>query len=149
MPKARAIACGLQFYEPSFAAKSLRTRSVSKFLVTVPDITNRFFASVIQLRYAGDERATTSSLPARRWIICTLGGLRPVIFRWKQARVRTRALMTADERPTVVFCFSDEMAIGALSAIRACGLECARDVSVLGERKSILNLLMLSKPGGR
>ncbi len=33
---------------------------------------------------------------------------------------------------TAIFCFSDEMAIGALAAIRARGLRCPQDVSVVG-----------------
>jgi DNA-binding LacI/PurR family transcriptional regulator len=36
------------------------------------------------------------------------------------------------ERPTAVFCHSDEMAFGALRAIRAAGLRCPEDVSVIG-----------------
>ncbi|MEG8053204.1 substrate-binding domain-containing protein [Sphingomonas aerolata] len=33
---------------------------------------------------------------------------------------------------TAIFCFSDEMALGALSAIGEAGLSCPRDVSVVG-----------------
>ena len=36
------------------------------------------------------------------------------------------------KKVTALFCLNDEMAIGALSAIKACGLECPRDVSVIG-----------------
>jgi LacI family repressor for deo operon, udp, cdd, tsx, nupC, and nupG len=35
-------------------------------------------------------------------------------------------------QPTAVFCFSDEMAIGALAALRALKLRCPEDVSVMG-----------------
>jgi LacI family transcriptional regulator, repressor for deo operon, udp, cdd, tsx, nupC, and nupG len=38
----------------------------------------------------------------------------------------------AQERPTAVFCQSDEMAFGALGALRDLGLRCPRDVSVVG-----------------
>lgn len=34
--------------------------------------------------------------------------------------------------PTALFCFSDEMAIGAIAALRDRGLDCPRDVSVVG-----------------
>jgi LacI family repressor for deo operon, udp, cdd, tsx, nupC, and nupG len=44
----------------------------------------------------------------------------------------TRDLFGRDPRPTALFCFSDEMAMGALSALRAMGLACPRDVSVVG-----------------
>jgi LacI family repressor for deo operon, udp, cdd, tsx, nupC, and nupG len=42
------------------------------------------------------------------------------------------ALLERPERPTAIFCFSDEMAMGALQAIRACGLRCPADVSLVG-----------------
>lgn len=41
-------------------------------------------------------------------------------------------LVRSANRPTGLFCFSDEMAIGALAAIRAGGLRCPQDVSVMG-----------------
>jgi DNA-binding LacI/PurR family transcriptional regulator len=37
-----------------------------------------------------------------------------------------------EDRPTAVFCQSDEMAFGALHAIRMAGLNCPDDVSVIG-----------------
>lgn len=42
------------------------------------------------------------------------------------------ALLDEPGRPTAVFCFSDEMAMGALEAIRRRGLACPRDVSLVG-----------------
>lgn len=45
---------------------------------------------------------------------------------------RTLALMAAAAAPTALFCFSDEMAIGALEALRRLGLSCPADVSVVG-----------------
>jgi len=49
------------------------------------------------------------------------------------AHAAVLAVMTAPgERPTALFCHSDEMAFGALAALRALGLECPRDVSVVG-----------------
>lgn len=45
---------------------------------------------------------------------------------------QTLSLMAARERPTALFCFSDEMAMGALEGLRRLGLACPRDVSVMG-----------------
>ena len=42
------------------------------------------------------------------------------------------ALLDAAPTPTALFCFSDEMAMGALEAIRRRGLKCPRDVSLVG-----------------
>lgn len=42
------------------------------------------------------------------------------------------ALLRTTPRPTAIFCFSDEMAMGALEAVRRQGLSCPRDVSLLG-----------------
>jgi LacI family transcriptional regulator, galactose operon repressor len=43
-----------------------------------------------------------------------------------------RELMALPERPTVVACFNDLVAIGALNAARTLGLEVPRDVSITG-----------------
>jgi LacI family transcriptional regulator, repressor for deo operon, udp, cdd, tsx, nupC, and nupG len=49
------------------------------------------------------------------------------------ARHTVTELLTADaEPPTALFCQSDEMAFGALGALRALGLRCPEDVSVVG-----------------
>lgn len=39
---------------------------------------------------------------------------------------------TMDDRPTAVFVSNDEMAVGFISALRGHGLECPRDLSVIG-----------------
>jgi LacI family repressor for deo operon, udp, cdd, tsx, nupC, and nupG len=44
----------------------------------------------------------------------------------------TRDLIGGDVPPTALFCFSDEIAMGALTAIRAAGLRCPDDLSVMG-----------------
>jgi LacI family transcriptional regulator, repressor for deo operon, udp, cdd, tsx, nupC, and nupG len=44
----------------------------------------------------------------------------------------TQAVLAAAQRPTAVFCFSDEMAMGALEACRRMGLSCPADVSLVG-----------------
>lgn len=42
------------------------------------------------------------------------------------------SLMTQEDRPTALFCFSDEMAIGALAGAREQGLVCPDEVSIIG-----------------
>ncbi|MBW8812685.1 MAG: LacI family DNA-binding transcriptional regulator [Caulobacterales bacterium] len=42
------------------------------------------------------------------------------------------ALLDRAPAPTAIFCFSDEMAMGALSALRRRGLRCPQDVSLVG-----------------
>ena len=44
----------------------------------------------------------------------------------------TALLARLPDRPTAVFCQSDEMAFGALRALRRAGLRCPEDVSVIG-----------------
>jgi LacI family transcriptional regulator, repressor for deo operon, udp, cdd, tsx, nupC, and nupG len=44
----------------------------------------------------------------------------------------TALLSGPGERPTAVFCQSDEMAFGALRALRRCGLRCPEDISIVG-----------------
>jgi LacI family repressor for deo operon, udp, cdd, tsx, nupC, and nupG len=41
-------------------------------------------------------------------------------------------LLAAPERPSAIFCFSDEMAMGVLEALRRAGLNCPADVSLIG-----------------
>jgi LacI family transcriptional regulator, repressor for deo operon, udp, cdd, tsx, nupC, and nupG len=41
-------------------------------------------------------------------------------------------MLTSPSRPSAIFCFSDEMAIGALMGVRRAGLACPGDVSVMG-----------------
>lgn len=45
---------------------------------------------------------------------------------------QTLALLQAAPRPTAIFCFSDEMAMGALEAFRRSGLSCPGDISLIG-----------------
>ena len=45
---------------------------------------------------------------------------------------QTSRLLESAPRPTALFCFSDEMAMGALEAFRRHGLRCPRDVSLIG-----------------
>jgi LacI family repressor for deo operon, udp, cdd, tsx, nupC, and nupG len=43
-----------------------------------------------------------------------------------------RAFLNLTERPTAVFSANDEMAVGFLSVLRHAGVECPRDLSVVG-----------------
>lgn len=45
---------------------------------------------------------------------------------------QTHSLLAEEHPPTAIFCFSDEMAIGAIVALRERGLDCPGDVSVIG-----------------
>lgn len=63
---------------------------------------------------------------------------------WSDVQVRTgefsvdsgetlaNELLSGPNPPTAIFCFSDEMAIGAIVALRERGLDCPGDVSVIG-----------------
>jgi LacI family repressor for deo operon, udp, cdd, tsx, nupC, and nupG len=53
-------------------------------------------------------------------------------FSIESGLVQTTALLAAGPRPSAVFCFSDEMAMGALEAFRRAGLACPADVSLIG-----------------
>jgi LacI family repressor for deo operon, udp, cdd, tsx, nupC, and nupG len=44
----------------------------------------------------------------------------------------TERMLSGPDRPTAIFCFSDEMAVGALAACRARGLVCPDDLSLVG-----------------
>jgi LacI family repressor for deo operon, udp, cdd, tsx, nupC, and nupG len=227
-------------YEPNRAARALRTLRAAKILVTVPDISNPFFANVIRgaeeaaraADYAvviGDTRHDPAlesqyaamlprkevdglvflghrlpetlqamiaadgarapvvngceyskelgvssvhidnaaagaeatehliSLGHRRIGVITgplispisrdrLNGVRDAATRRKlvdELRIRNgdfsvesghdeAARLIAEERVTAIFCFSDEMAIGALAAARAAKLSCPKDISIVG-----------------
>lgn len=43
-----------------------------------------------------------------------------------------KAVAALDERPTAVFCGNDETSIGFISALREAGIDCPRDISVIG-----------------
>ena len=53
-------------------------------------------------------------------------------FSIESGATEAAALLAAADPPTAIFCFSDEMAMGALAAIRAAGLRCPGDISVVG-----------------
>ena len=44
----------------------------------------------------------------------------------------TTGLLARTDAPTAVFCFSDEIAVGALSACRTKGVNCPKDLSIIG-----------------
>ncbi len=43
-----------------------------------------------------------------------------------------RRLLRRARRPTAVFCANDEIALGALRAVKGCGLDCPDDISLIG-----------------
>ncbi len=49
-----------------------------------------------------------------------------------ESGARLAAELTADKAPTAIFCFSDDMAFGAMHALRQAGLACPDDVSIVG-----------------
>jgi LacI family repressor for deo operon, udp, cdd, tsx, nupC, and nupG len=53
-------------------------------------------------------------------------------FSVESGATETRVFLASPNPPTAVFCFSDEMAMGALRAIADLGLTCPADVSVIG-----------------
>ena len=53
-------------------------------------------------------------------------------FSIESGRGAALALFARAKRPTAIFCFSDEMAIGTLAAARSAGISCPGDVSVVG-----------------
>ncbi len=53
-------------------------------------------------------------------------------FTIESGLAQAQALLEAEPRPTAIFCFSDEMAMGALEALRRKGLACPADVSLVG-----------------
>ena len=62
----------------------------------------------------------------------------------------TRLLLEADPRPTAVFAASDEMAVGAVHAVREAGLRVPEDVSVIGiddhEMAEFFDLTTVAQP---
>lgn len=53
-------------------------------------------------------------------------------FSIESGRAATLSLLALPVPPTAIFCFSDEMAIGALAAAREAGVPCPQAVSVVG-----------------
>ena len=60
------------------------------------------------------------------------------------------ALLAQRERPTAVFCMSDEMAFGAMRALRSHGLQPGRDISLIGvdghHMSELLELTTVEQP---
>lgn len=50
----------------------------------------------------------------------------------EQAARAAGRMLAASDRPTAIFCFSDEMALGAMTAARLAGLRCPADLSIVG-----------------
>jgi LacI family repressor for deo operon, udp, cdd, tsx, nupC, and nupG len=64
------------------------------------------------------------------------GAERPIVesgdFTIESGRRAGMSLLTRDRPPTAIFCFSDEMAIGALAAARSAGIACPDTISIVG-----------------
>lgn len=58
--------------------------------------------------------------------------VRPGEFTIEAGERETAQMLAMADPPTAIFCFSDEMALGALAAVRRAGRDCPRDVSVIG-----------------
>jgi DNA-binding LacI/PurR family transcriptional regulator len=62
-------------------------------------------------------------------------------------------LLSLPNPPTAVFCQSDEMAMGAMRALRKCGLACPADVSIIGfddhEMAPLVDLTTIHQPAER
>jgi LacI family repressor for deo operon, udp, cdd, tsx, nupC, and nupG len=50
----------------------------------------------------------------------------------ESGRLAALGMLTADKRPTAIFCGNDEMAIGAIIAAKSLGLEVPADLSIVG-----------------
>jgi LacI family transcriptional regulator, repressor for deo operon, udp, cdd, tsx, nupC, and nupG len=53
-------------------------------------------------------------------------------FRAESGLKRALDILSAPDRPTALYCFNDELAMGALAAMRRLGLRCPADVSLVG-----------------
>lgn len=77
-------------------------------------------------RMSGARRAATIAGVAEQLV--TLHG----DYTIESGAAMTAALAAGADRPTALFCFSDEMAIGALVGARERGLACPDDISIIG-----------------
>jgi DNA-binding LacI/PurR family transcriptional regulator len=109
----------------------------------------------------GNPRQPTGGTQQRRWAgyreTLEAAGLRPRP-EWERDGAFTAVhgeramaeLLGLAERPTGVVCQSDEMAFGALHALRRAGLRCPDDVSVIGiddhELSATLDLTTVAQP---
>ncbi|MFK4811071.1 LacI family DNA-binding transcriptional regulator [Devosia sp. ZW T5_3] len=90
-------------------------------------VRSRTTPNVVSERHSGFERALKrANLPIRQdWIWQgdhTIGGGIGAAESW----------LALNERPTAMFCGNDETAIGFISRLRQAGIDCPRDVSVVG-----------------
>lgn len=78
-----------------------------------------------------DRLAGVQEAAARRGLVAFLS-VETGDFSIESGLARADALLRLSDRPTAIFCFSDEMAMGAAEAIRNRGLRCPSDVSLVG-----------------
>jgi LacI family repressor for deo operon, udp, cdd, tsx, nupC, and nupG len=56
----------------------------------------------------------------------------PGDYTMEAGRAAAEHVLTLDERPTAIFAGNDEMAIGLIATLKRHGIECPRDISVMG-----------------
>lgn len=89
-------------------------------------ITGPLISPISRDRLAGVRTAAAGRRRAKDLIVATGD------FSIEAGEAQGGALLDRADPPTALFCFSDEMAMGALAALRARGLRCPDDVSVIG-----------------
>lgn len=94
--------------------------------VRVAVITGPLVSPISRDRLAGVEAAATRHGRAADLVVATGD------FSIEAGSDHAGVLLDRPDRPTALFCFSDEMAMGALDAIRRRGLACPADVSLVG-----------------
>lgn len=78
-------------------------------------------------RYLGFQQAMASlGLPVREdWVV-------PGDYTMEGGRRAAEAFLKLKELPTAIFTANDEMAIGLIAGLRTAGIECPRDISIIG-----------------
>lgn len=89
-------------------------------------ITGPIESNITQARLAGARRQAQSIGQPTELLV------RHACYTIEAGARETERMLAEPDRPTAIFCFSDEMAIGALAACRAHGLVCPADLSIVG-----------------
>lgn len=89
-------------------------------------ITGPVESNITQARLAGARRQAESIRQPTELLV------RHASYTIEAGARETERMLAERDRPTAIFCFSDEMAIGALAACRAHGLACPADLSIVG-----------------
>ena len=89
-------------------------------------VTGPLFSPLVRDRLDGTKQAAHAHGLADQLIV------QPGDFTIEAGERETAKMLALPDAPTAIFCFSDEMALGALAAVRKAGLGCPHDVSVIG-----------------